>query len=61
MALKATGACAQELHGTGANRDHILERHTQAFMCTGPQGKSEAPKESGPGLTAVLGELENRG
>ena len=44
----------QEIHGTGGNRDSILERHTQAFMCTG-QGKAETPWESGSDLTAVLG------
>ena len=45
----------QELHGTGGNRDPILERYTQSFMCTGSQGKAEAPYESGSDLTAVLG------
>ena len=38
LALKASGACAQELHGTGGNRDLILERGTRFFMCPGSQG-----------------------
>ena len=43
LALKANGACAQELHGTGGNRDPILKRHTQTFTCTGSQGKARSP------------------
>ena len=54
LALKASGACVQELHGTGGNRDPTLERCTQGFMCTGSQGKAKAPQESGSDLTAVL-------
>ena len=53
--MKASEASVQELHGTGGNGDNILERHTQAFMCTGSQGKAETPKESGLELIAVLG------
>ena len=53
--MKASGACAQALHRTGRNRDPILERHTQNFMCTGSQGKSKVPKESGSDLTTVPG------
>ena len=37
LALKASGAYVQELHGTRGNGDPILERCTQAF-----QGKGEA-------------------
>ena len=55
MSLRASGACMQELHRTGGNRDHIPERCTQVFMCTGPQGKAETPRESGSELTVVLG------
>ena len=55
LALKASGACAQELHGTGGNGDPILKRHTQIFMCTGSKGKAKYPWESGSNLTAVLG------
>ena len=55
LALKASGACAQELHGTGGNRDPILKRHTQTFTCTGSQGKEKSPWESGSNLTVVLG------
>ena len=55
LALKASGACAQELHGTGENRDPILKRHTQTLMCTGSQGKAKSPWEPGSNLTAVLG------
>ena len=55
LASKASGACVQELHGTGGKGDPILERCKQAFMCTGSQGKAEAPQESGLNLTAVLG------
>ena len=28
LALKANGACVQELHGTGENGDRILKRYT---------------------------------
>ena len=55
LALKASGACVQELHGTGGNRDPILKRHTQTFTCTESQGKAKSPRESGSNLTAVLG------
>ena len=55
LALRAIRACAQELHRTGGNRNPILERCTQAFMCTGSQGKAETPLKSGSDLTAVLG------
>ena len=55
LALKASGACAQELQGTRGNGDPILERCTQAFMCTGSQGKAEAPQESELDLTADFG------
>ena len=55
LALKASGACAQELHGTGGNGDSILKRCTQTFMCTESQGKAKSPWESGSNLTAVLG------
>ena len=53
--MKASGACAQELHGTGGNRDPILKRRTQTFTCTESQGKAKSPRESGSNLTAVLG------
>ena len=43
LVLKASGACAQELHGTGGNRDPILKMHTQTFMCPGSQGKARSP------------------
>ena len=55
LALKASGACVQELHRTGGNRDPILKRHTQTFTCTESQGKAKSPRESGSNLTAVLG------
>ena len=55
LALKASGACVQELHGTGGNEDPILKRHTQTFTCTESQGKAKSPRESGSNLTAVLG------
>ena len=55
LALKTSGACVEELHGTEVDRDPILERCTQAFMCTGSQGKAEIPQESESDLTAVLG------
>ena len=55
LALKASGACSQELHGTGGNRDPILKRRTQTFTCTESQGKAKSPRESGSNLTAVLG------
>ena len=43
LALKASGACAQELHRTWGNRDPILKRRTQIFTCTGSQGKAKSP------------------
>ena len=43
LALKASGACAQEHHRTGGNRDPILKRRSQTFMCTGSQGKAKSP------------------
>ena len=55
LALKASGACAQELHRTGGNGDPILKRGTQTFTCTESQGKAKSPRESGSNLTAVLG------
>ena len=57
LALKARGAGAQELHGTGGEGDPIVKRHTQIFTCTGShgQGKAKSPWESGSNLTAVLG------
>ena len=55
LALKASGACAQELHRTGGNRDPILKRRTWTFTCTGSQGRASSPEESGSNLTAVLG------
>ena len=55
LALNASGACAQEFHGTGGKGDPILKRHTQTSMCTGSQGKAKSPRESGSNLTTVLG------
>ena len=55
LALKASGACAQELHRTGGNGDPILKRRTWTFTCTRSQGKAKAPEESGSNPTAVLG------
>ena len=55
LALKASGACVQELHRTGGNGDPILKRCTQTFTCTESQGKAKSPRESGSNLTAVLG------
>ena len=43
LAMKASGASAQELHGTGGNGDPILERHIQVFISIGSQGKAETP------------------
>ena len=54
LAFKASGACAQELHRIGGNGDPILERHMQAFVYAGSQGKAEAQWESVLNLTAVL-------
>ena len=39
LALRASGACAQELQGIGRNEDPILEKCTQAFMCTESESK----------------------
>ena len=55
LALKASGACVQELHRTGGNGDPILKRHMRTFMCTESQGKAKSPRESGSKLTTVLG------
>ena len=55
LALKASGACVQELHGTGGNGDSILKRYTQTFTCTVSQGKAKSPWEAGSNLTVVLG------
>ena len=55
LALMASGACAQELHRTGGNRNPILKRRTWTFMCTGSQGRARSPQESRSNLTAVLG------
>jgi len=54
LALKASGACAQELHGTGRNGDPILKRPTRTFTYTGSQGRARSPWESGSNLIAVL-------
>ena len=54
LALKASGAFAQELHGTGGNGDPILKRQTQIFTCTGSQGKAKSPWGSGLNLATVL-------
>ena len=43
LALKASGACARELHRTGGNRDPILKRCTQTFTYTGSQGRARSP------------------
>ena len=55
LALKASGACVQELHGTGGDRDPTLKRPTQTFTCAGSQSKAKSPWESGSNLTTVLG------
>ena len=54
LALKASRACAQELHQTGGNGDPILKRRTQTFTCTESQGKAKSPRESGSNLTTFL-------
>ena len=54
LALKASGACVQELHRTGGNEDPILKRHTQTFTCTRSQGRVRSPQEPRSNLTAVL-------
>ena len=55
LALKASGAWAQEINGTAGNGDPALERCTQTFTCTGSQSKAKSPQESGSDLTTVLG------
>ena len=55
LALKASGACAQELHGTWGDGDPILKRCTRTFTCTGSQGKGKSPWESRSNLNAALG------
>ena len=39
LALKASGAFVQELHGTGENRDPILKRCTRTFTALGPKAE----------------------
>ena len=41
-ALKASGACVQELHRTGGKGAPFLESLTQAFMFTGSQSKAKS-------------------
>ena len=55
LALKASGACVQELHRTGGNGDLILKRRTRIFTCTRSQGRVRSPQEPRSNLTAVLG------
>ena len=43
LALKASRAYAQELHGTGGSGDHILKGPTQNFTCTESQDKAKSP------------------
>ena len=56
LALKASGACAQELHRTGGNGDPILKRRTHTFTYTRSQGRARSPQEPRSNLTTVLGE-----
>ena len=53
--MKASGECAPELHRTIGNRDSALGECTQDSMCTGSQGKAEAPYESVSDLSSGLG------
>ena len=55
LVLRASGACAQELHRTGGNRDSTLERCIHAFTCTGSQAKVETPQEARSDLPEDLG------
>ena len=55
LALKASRACVQELHGTEGNGDPILKRQTWTFTCTGSQGRVRSPQETRSNLTAILG------
>ena len=41
LVLRASWAYVQEHYMTWGNIDSTLERYTQAFMCTGSQGKAE--------------------
>ena len=62
LALKASGACAQELHRTGGNGDPILKRCTQTFMCTGPgQSKISIGIWVKPDYSSWRTSWENRG
>ena len=54
LALKTSGACAQDLNRTGGKGDIILKRHTQTFTYTASQGKAKSPRETESNLTAVL-------
>ena len=42
------------LSWTGGSGDPILQRPMQTVMCTGSQGRAEAPQESGLDLIAVF-------
>ena len=47
LALMASGACVQDLHGTGGIGDSTFERWTQVFMCTGSEAKQKLYKDLG--------------
>ena len=54
LALKTSGLmCRSSIQLD--EMETTLERVTQAFMCTGSQGKAETPLESGSHLPVVLG------
>ena len=55
LAMKASGACVQELHRTGKNGVPILKRPIQTFTYNGSKSKAKSPMESGSNLTAALG------
>ena len=58
LALKASGACAQELHRTGGKGDLILKRLTQTFMCTETQDIKLKQEKMQHTITEIKNPLE---
>ena len=47
LALKASGACVQELHGTGGNGDPFLKGAHRRSRALGPRGKRSLHRNLG--------------
>ena len=55
LALKASGACVQELHRTGGNREPFLEGAHRLSCALGARAEQRLHGNLGQTLTAVLG------